>query len=381
MWRILLSLGLMTFTADNEVDAVRFGQLLRGLHGTIHDVTFVYEGNVRPGDGARATVTNGDDISYNFQGRYSYRADGAEFLDFSNQGLKADSPRSHSLYQNLGGLASLTAVPDRNRLSVSPPLPKSKSTDHARPSWVSPPASPHGFFFLWYFGAMTDPKAHRYEFQGWEEVDGHRCLRAYLDFEDAGHPEHRDKLRVWIDLERGGHPLKVDYLREGKIFARSRNIQLQQFKDSNGISAWLPVSGQFETFLWRSSDGKGITYHREPVIVESHKLMSGSVVLNQGLKDTDLTVTSNSTKYTDFKQFKDFKDFQRKPSRALRTDPQGVEGRLEDALADADNKAKRLEASDNRQGIGTWSGLLSVGLSSVGVALLVGAGIWKWKAR
>jgi hypothetical protein len=336
---------------------------------------------VRPGAGAVANEADRGGISYNCDGRYSYRSDGAEFLDFSKRGLKVDSPQYHSLYQNLGGLASLTAVPDRNRLSASPPLPKSKSTDHARPSPVCPPASPHGFFFLWYFDGVIDPKNYRYEFHEWEEVDGHRCLRADIDFEDTGRPEYRDRLLMWIDMERGGHPLKVDYLREGKLFARSRNIRLQQFQDSKGTSAWLPVSGQFETFLWQSSDGKGIVYHTEPMVVETHKLVTGSVVLNQGLKDADLTVTSHASKYSEFKDFKDFKEYQKQRPRALRTDPKGVQKRLDEALVDADSKAKRLEASASGQGSGIWSNVLSLGLPSVGIALLVGAGMWKWKAR
>ncbi len=139
MWTTVLGLGLIALTADPEVDAVRFGQLLRGLQGTIHDVTFVYEGHVRPGEGARANEADWDGISYNCDGRYSYRADGAEFLDFTKRGLKADSPQYHSLYQNLGGLASLTAVPDRSRLSASPPPPKSKFN---RPCEADPGAPP-----------------------------------------------------------------------------------------------------------------------------------------------------------------------------------------------------------------------------------------------
>ncbi len=228
---------------------------------------------------------------------------------------------------------------------------------------------------------MTDPENYRYEFQGWEDIDGHRCLRADIDFEGTGPSEYRDRLRMWIDLERGGHPLKVDCLREGKLFARSRNIQLQQFQDSKGTPVWLPVSGQYETFLWQSDDGKSIVYHRESMVVETHKLVAGSVVLNQGLKDADLTVTSNASKYKDFKEFKDFKDFQKQRPRALRIDPKGVQKRLDEALVDADSKAKRLEASGSGQGSDIWSNVLSLGLPSVGIALLVGAGVWKWKAR
>ena len=60
---------------------------------------------MRPG--AQLSDADRDGTSYNCDGRYSYRSDGAEFLDFSKRGLKPDSPRYHSLHQNLDGIASL----------------------------------------------------------------------------------------------------------------------------------------------------------------------------------------------------------------------------------------------------------------------------------
>ena len=117
------------------------------------------------------------------------------------------------------------------------------------------------------------------------------------------------------------------------------------------------------------------------MVVETHRVVAGSVALNHDLKDADLTVATNAKKYSEFKEFKDFKEFQKQRPRALRTDPKGVDKRLDEALADADSKAKRLEASASGEGPGKWSNVLSFGLPSVGVVLLVGAGLWKWKTR
>jgi len=350
---------------------------MQGLHGQPHDVTFAYEGGVRAGEGARAADASLNGYGRDYQGRYSLRSDGAEFLDLYERGLTDDDRQSHSLLQNLGGTSSVTVIPDLKRLIAQPPPGKSKSSGRARPTTLSRTGCPDRILYLWYFQGLTDPTSMRYEFQGWEDVDGRRCLRVELDSQASGRPEDRDRFRIWIDMERGGHPLKLDQLREARVFARTRNVRLQPFQDTNGTSVWLPVSGQFETFIWLSKAEKRIVYYPDPVLVETYAVINGSVVLNRGLSDADLALGSNATKYG---EFKDFKGFQNERPRSVRTDPKGVQNRLDESLADADSKAGRLEASAPERIFWNWSNVFSVGFPVLGVALLAFAGIWRWRA-
>ena len=117
---------------------------------------------------------------------------------------------------------------------------------------------------------------------------------------------------------------------------------------------------------------------RVPVVVETFALVTGSVVLNQGIKDNDLSIASNAAKYS---YFNDFKGFQKQRPRTFRTDPKGVQIRLDKALADADSKSQRLDASAPDRTTWIWSDVFLLGLPVLGIALLVGAGVLRWKAR
>ena len=204
MQLIIICACLCRSINDPEVDANHFGRLMRGLHDPVHDVTFLYEGGMCPGKGAGVAQSQEerDGSTRDYQGRFMYRSDGAEFLEFADRVPNADAPQIHSLTQNLGGLATATAIPDLKRLDVSPPPPKSKSPAGSRPAHsTARPGSPHRIFFPWFFSASTDPKSRGYEFQGWEQIDGHRCLRVELDLFDYSGPKNHQRLRMWIDLD------------------------------------------------------------------------------------------------------------------------------------------------------------------------------------
>jgi hypothetical protein len=378
MSTILISLTLISLAAEPEVDAGAFGRLMQGLHEPTRDLTFVYEGGIRAGDGAGQADSTLSSYGREYQGRYIYRSDGAALLDYCDRGIEADARQSHLLIQNLGGVRSVSTVPDLGRLIANPPPSMPKSSNRPRPSALSRPGSPDRILFLWYFQGLTDPAAMRYEFQGWEEVDGRNCLRVELDSALLGRPEGRDRFRMWIDMARGGHPLKVDTLRQGRVAARSQKIRLEQYPDAKGASVWLPASGQFESFIWGSKDKKGIDYYTQPVLVETYGIVTGSVVINRGLSDADLTLASNVKKYPEFGEFKGFE--KKRPRPRLRTDPQGVQKRLDEALADADSRAGRLEASAPERMLWTWTGVASIGFPILGIALLALAGIWRWRA-
>lgn len=120
-----------------------------------------------------------------------------------------------------------------------------------------------------------------------------------------------------------------------------------------------------------------LEYHPEPVQVETYRVITGSVVLNQGLSDADLTIGSAATKYS---EFKNIKGEHKQRARPVRTDPKGVQKQLDEALADADSKAGRLEASAPEGTFWNWSRMASFALPILGLGLITWAGMWKWRS-
>jgi hypothetical protein len=383
MFAVLVCTSLSLLADGPVIDASRFGQVMRGLHSQTRDVTFAYEGGLRTGDGARMAGVGPNEGAFDFQGRYSHRSDGAELLDLYERGLKLDDHQSHELIQNLGGTSSVRVIPDLKRLVPrSPPASsKSKSSHPIRPTPIAIPGSPCRIYYVWLFHGLTDPGSMRYEFQGWEEVDGRRCLRVELDSDLTGAPEDRDRLRMWIDLDRGGHPLKVEVYRQGILGLRVQNVKLQQFPDPTGALVWLPVSSELGSFLWLSKAEKKLVSHSAPVFVETYATVAGSVVLNKGLSDSDLSIGTSAVKYTEFGGFKGFEKKERQPT--VRTDPEGVQKRLDAALAEADSKAARLEASAPERSFWNSPSNVSIGLLFLGVIVICAAGVWKlrWEGR
>ena len=140
---LLTCIFVWSFDADrDEMDANQFLGLMRGLHSCFHDVTFLYEGGSRAGKGASAAQMSPNEHEKDYQGRFVYRSDGAEFLEFSAQGLGADARQSRSLSQNLGGVATVTVIPDLNRLDIKPPPQKSISPPQSRPTHSVVPGLP-----------------------------------------------------------------------------------------------------------------------------------------------------------------------------------------------------------------------------------------------
>jgi hypothetical protein len=146
-----------------------------------------------------------------------------------------------------------------------------------------------------------------------------------------------------IDLERGGHPLRVDWINDygfGKpgVIDRCRDIQIEQFEDGHNGHFWLPVScrGEVLVGLERSKEGRGYHMLKDvPDVVESYHIITGSVVLNKALKDSDFDLAAKSRKHNEFKNFR----LDTKQGPPLRSDPEAVQKRLDDALTDADSKA------------------------------------------
>jgi hypothetical protein len=65
----------------------------------------------------------------------------------------------------------------------------------------------------------------------------------------------------------------------------------------------------------------------------------------------------------------------------IRTDPAGVQERLDRNLAEADRQSERLIASSPARQAWDWPLLIQIILTSVGTISLGVAGWWKWGGR
>jgi hypothetical protein len=382
---ISILLAHVIVVVDPAVDAGQFARLIQGLHAQIRDVTFAYEGGVE-----RLSESGSFVAGIEYQGRYNYRSDGAAFLDYYERGPRPDDRQVHSLFQNFGTFEALEAIPDRKLLNASVGNSagrggsKSGQSIGANPGKLNRRGSPERMLFLWYFQGLNNPLDTHYEFQGWEDVQGHRCLRVELDEARGDKTRGKSRFRFWIDLERGGHPLSVDWIRElspgnAGVAFRCRDIQLAQFQDGSDAHFWLPVSCRAESFLgFERKDGRGrFVIMDRPDIVETYHVITGSVVLNHALKDSDFALLANARKHTELKNVR--LDVKRSPP--FRSDPKAVQKRLDEALADAEGRAAALEASASERVSWDWSRVFSIGLPSAGLILLAVAGFWKLRSN
>ena len=196
--------------------------------------------------------------------------------------------------------------------------------------------SPERIHYSWFFLTLKDPAAKGYEFLGWEDVGGHRCLKVQLD-EVWGLPEHmedRPTIRFWIDMERGGHPLRIDFRKGEKVRMRTADIELQRVPGPDGRERWFPVRGVTYVFPFpgpnMTRSGRWDT--------RTYAVIDGTVRFNQNLPDAFFTLDwkgalpENESLATRRKVF-------RKPPR--RNDPEGIKVRcLREELAEADQQSK-----------------------------------------
>ena len=370
----VIIIGLTLIGMDADVDADQFGRLMRGMHSQIRDVTFVFEGESRDHEKDQA------EPSSRFQGVYSFRSDGATLLDLFKRAGRSDVPGGRDIRAILDEqMERLVQIPDVGEPRVT--------TQKGGPGSLNAPDSPERILYYWYFLSLQDPASYGYEFQGWETIDGHRCLRVQIarvqDSERSEWPEERlPTFRLWIDLERGGHPLKVEYRKGPNLVLRTDKIQLSRVPFGDGERTWFPVRGETNQFEGTSEDYKDI-YSRRPFYTETYAVVDGSIRFNQGLKDDYFTVHREDVAFDDpqlAQMQRTLNAIEPEPRPVVRTDPESVRQRLEEQLAEAERQSELLEASSAARVNRVWMPIRQVGLILFGAALVVGALYWRAKA-
>ncbi|OJW25885.1 MAG: hypothetical protein BGO49_22005 [Planctomycetales bacterium 71-10] len=375
---IVLSTVLLAQATPESIDADQFTRIMSQAYADVRDVSFVYEGEAvytPRGMTREAAKANPKVEGWKlFQGGYSFRSDGATRLDYYMTSYRhGDEDAFHQILVILNGQQThLTQYPTRRN--------EQPTIRGGGPGTLNRPESPERFVYDWYFQTMIDPRTtidarvRNYQFLGWEDVDGHRCLKVQFNEVwglDDSSPD-RPVVHFWIDLERGANPLRVEFRhgKGGKM--RTFGIELDQVEDGTGGSRWFPVRGRCEYLI----DIDSSPYLGMPYCVEDYQVVAGTVKFNQSLPDEFFTVDWKGP-YVETSELAKTRSTFRKPTP--RYDPVSIQKRLAETLEKADRQTEAYDAVDPDSQ--AWGRFAQAGLIGAGVAALVGVAAWKIRSR
>ena len=388
MHSLILLVVLLMPAADPTITAEQFARLMHAQHSRVKDVAYVYEGTNVFGPRAR-NVDGSEKAKTNFQGTYILRSDGAEYLDLYK---KSDTPtglvRRDTSASAGGFVEKVTQVPDLNRRPV---LKKSSGGTGSLKS----PDSPHCFHYSQFFLTLSDPAGWGYVFQGWEQVGEHRCLRVRLNQAEVPDTNFSLYKIFWIDMARGGHPLKVEDYTDGEMVGRLDDVELRAFPLVSGAEVYLPVKGTNGGHEWyRNVPGQAQTRREisaEPFVRREVGVVLNSVQLDQGLPDTVFDLKAQRSGLPEVGNLRALQRIAtgrglypvaatQRVERA-RTDPKGVQERLDKMLVEADKQAVELQASSPSQLGWSWAMIAQAIAGVSGLGLIAFAVYWKWSGR
>ena len=238
--------------------------------------------------------------------------------------------------------------------------------------------SPQSFTYYWYFQAFATLGGGLpgYEFLGWEEVAGHRCLKVKLGIAPGVDTVDIHDI-FWIDVARGGHPLKVESYYKGNLLYRVAPIELSRVNAADGHPVWFPVKGEVNVF-----GTIGGEFDQYPTARETYGVVMGSLQLNIDLPDSVFVVHTKPRRQignsTALRSEHPVEARQPKVER-LKTDPASVEARLNAQMAEADRQAKEIEASSPARASWGATGAAQAVLALLGVVLIGSGGVWMWR--
>ena len=331
---------------DPLIDARTLFAVFERYHASFRDISFLYEfcftdlrkaGDKEP-DPAKVRRS---------QGLYAYRSDGATLRDEFSQG-NGNRPVARIITSILHNrMEGLNASPDLQP-SVRDRIPESAP---GGPGVLAGPGSPERILLAYYYPTLGDPTEHEVEFQGWEEVDGHRCLRVRMLRQARsllkGWVGGLPFIELWVDMKRDGCPLRYELYRGDELEVRCEITRLEQLPLPGGRTLWLPVAGKTMTFLGQEGPGK-IIHTKNPVTLEDIGVLLETVQFDAGLSDNFFSVKKQAFVSSD----EQLRNLQRELDKAPKpvtkrqpADPASRQKRLDEALAEADRQAERLQAS------------------------------------
>ena len=367
---LILTAAIGWRDTDAPLDGSQLSRVLQACQAPIQDYELVIEGQQNllretqgefPGEFVRSR-------NFRFQTNYAYRCeDGATYFEVYRHYFDPKQPPTRSIFAILNHrLSEVHMAADRQALK---PMPVESP---GGPGANKDPGTAERIVYLWFWRRLIDrPSVEGYEFEGWEDIDGHRCLRASFSAMRSRGLSPTSVRRFWFDLQRGGHVLKYESVHGDKVGSRAYNIELAQFSLPGGQQVWFPVRGVFDTHTWK---GEIVS---EPTLRETYTVVAGSLVFNQGLRDERFTVDWRGKKVEtpELKEAKQefAKTPQKSPPLRLRIDPTGVAEWQREKLAEADRQARQLDASAPSSRFWSATTGTQVTLVGLGAALIVAA--------
>ncbi len=286
----IVLLAALTALSQNDpsIDGKTLFAVFEKYHSAFHDITFLYDVRFSKADKVGDKELDPGSVR-TMQGLYAYRSDGATLRDDFAMGTGV-RPIGRTitciLHNRMEGMDAspdlLPAVRDR--------IPE---TGPGGPGVLAGPCSPERIFLAYYYPTLGDPAEHEIEFQGWEDVDSHRCLKVRM-LQQArpllkGWVGGLHFIKLWVDLKRDGCPLRYELYRGDDLEVRSEISRLEHLPLPGGRAFWLPVAGKTVTFLGQLGPGQ-IVHTKEPYTLEEIRILAESVKFDQGLGDSFFSV-------------------------------------------------------------------------------------------
>ncbi len=364
-----LATGAVRGEAVSREDLLR---LLRASREKLSDVEFVYEGSLKQLRNPdfekvpkrfRNPHPLGPDDAMRFQGRFAYRRDGRAHLDLYTW----QAPGEHPVTRNVACLIGDGKVHLQTFHPGGGPLGPALSEPGGISYFLGGYRPWHFDVFPWLVSLLSDSGHYEYEFVGWEDLGGRRCLAVRL----------QDLAKVyinefWIDLERHGNVLRFDEVVRGKRISQAIDVDLVQVSDARGEIFWLPTRGRYVCFqdLWTLLD--------EPVTEETFGIIQGTLLINRGLRNDRfmLAYRPGATAAVAVQRAGTAAvAVQRKDSTIRTVDgSKSLDDRLDSMLAEADRQSSELEASSPDRS-GTPRNFWSWALAGAGIVSILSAAV------
>ncbi|QEH38318.1 hypothetical protein OJF2_69190 [Aquisphaera giovannonii] len=272
---------------DKDADSA-FRQLKR-YHASFQDVSFLHIVSKNREEGQ----VDASARWHRSRGRYTYRSDGASLLD--NQSLAlGDEP----VYREIRSLLKhrleiLDATP-----GAGPPIrERVPGSGPGGPGSLASPDSPERFFWLWYLATLGDPAEHKATLEGFEDIDGHRCVKIRMLKQPQallrGWIGPLPFVRMWLDPLRDGYPIRVEWLSGDAVETRVEILSMERVELGEGRRIWLPVEGRTSSYIKIGMDNS-LTLSARPTYVEKHKILINSVKIDQHPGDDYFSVKTRA---------------------------------------------------------------------------------------